>query len=77
MSEKEQAKQIIDQLPDYKMTQILYLLKGIQFDDEIEDDMFCERMAKEYLENKSDNDEIIPFEQVIREAGLTVDDLQN
>lgn len=34
MSEREQAKQIIDQLPEYKMTKILYLLKGIQFDDE-------------------------------------------
>jgi len=45
MSEREQAKQIIDQLPEYKITKILYLLKGIQIDDEIEDDLFCENLA--------------------------------
>ena len=45
MSEREQAKQIIDQLPEYKMTKILYLLKGIQIDDEIEDELFCENLA--------------------------------
>ena len=33
MSEKEQAKQIIDSLPEYKITKILYLSKGIQIDD--------------------------------------------
>lgn len=75
MSEKELAKQIIDQLPDYKMSKILYWLKGIQFDDEIEDDLFCEKMASEYL---ADNEhETISFEQAIKEVGLTLNDLQN
>ncbi|MCM1087502.1 MAG: hypothetical protein NC419_05050 [Muribaculaceae bacterium] len=72
MSEKELAKQIIDQLPEYKMTKILYLLKGIQIDDEIEDEIFCESLAERYL-NDSDH-EIIPFEDAIKEAGLTIDD---
>lgn len=76
MSERDLAKQIIDQLPDYKITKILYLLKGIQFDDEIEDDLFCERMAAEYLENEPDS-ERVPFEQVLKEVGLTINDLQN
>ena len=49
MSEREQAKQIIDQIPEYKMTKILYLLKGIQIDDEIEDELFCENLAEKYL----------------------------
>lgn len=49
MSEKEQAKQIIDQLPEYKIGRILVFLKGVQFDDELEDDLFCERMAEDYL----------------------------
>ena len=49
MSEREQAKQIIDQLPEYKMAKILYLLKGIQIDDEIEDELFCESLAEKYL----------------------------
>ena len=52
MSEREQAKQIIDQIPEYKMTKILYLLKGIQIDDEIEDELFCENLAEKYLNQK-------------------------
>lgn len=75
MSEREQAKHIIDQLPEYKMTKILYLLKGIQIDDEIEDDLFCENLAKRYL-NDPDH-EVISFEDAIKEAGLTIDELQN
>lgn len=73
MSEREQAKQIIDQLPEYKITKILYSLKGIQIDDEIEDDLFCENLAERYL-NDPDR-EVIPFEDAIREAGVTIDDL--
>lgn len=75
MSEREQAKQIIDQLPEYKMTKILYLLKGIQIDDDIEDALFCENLAEKYLNNPEH--EMITFEDAIKEAGLTIDDLQN
>ena len=75
MSEREQAKQIIDQLPEYKITKISYLLKGIQIDDEIEDDLFCENLAERYI-NDSDH-EVIPFEEAIKDAGLTIDDLQD
>ena len=49
MSEKEQAKQIIDQLPEYKIGRILVFLKGVQFDDELEDDLFCERLVEDYM----------------------------
>lgn len=75
MSEREQAKQIIDQLPEYKMTKILYLLKGIQIDDEIEDELFCESLAERYV-NDPDH-EVISFEDAIREAGLTIEEIQN
>lgn len=75
MSNKDIAKQIIDELPDYKIEKLLYLLKGIQIDDEIEDTLFCERMVADYL--NSEDHETIPFEQVLEEAGLTIDDLQN
>ncbi len=75
MSEREQAKQIIDQLPEYKVTKILYLLKGIQIDDEIEDELFCENLAERYLNNPEH--ELISFEDAIKEAGVTIDDLQN
>ena len=45
MSNREEAKQIIDKLPEYKIEKILLFLKGIEFDDEMEDDIFCENIA--------------------------------
>ena len=44
MSEREQAKQIIDQLPEYKIGNLLLFLKGMQFDDAIEDDLYCQKL---------------------------------
>lgn len=75
MSEREQIIQILDQLPNYKITKILYLLKGIQIDDEIEDELFCERLAERYLNDPEH--EIISFEEAIKESGLTMNDIQN
>ena len=49
MSEREQAKQIIDQLPEYKISNLLLFLRGMLFDDEIEDDLYCERLVEDYL----------------------------
>ena len=53
MSEREQAKQIIDTLPDYKMQAILMFLRGVEFDDELEDDRFCEKLVDDYLKDDS------------------------
>ena len=36
MSEREQAKQIIDRLPEYKVSLLLLFLKGMEFDNELE-----------------------------------------
>lgn len=44
MSEREQAKQIIDSLPEYKIGNILLFLKGVQFDDDMEDDLICDEL---------------------------------
>lgn len=49
MSDRELAKQIIDRLPEYKISRLLLFLKGIQFDDEMEDDLYCERLVEDYL----------------------------
>lgn len=51
MSNKELAKQIIDKLPDYKIKDLLLFLQGMQFSDEIEDDLYCEKLAEDYLDN--------------------------
>ena len=51
MSERDQAKQIIDRLPDYKISPLLLFLRGIAFDDEIEDDLYCQRIVDDYRNN--------------------------
>ena len=49
MSDREQAKLIIDRLPEYKISSLLMFLRGIAFDDEMEDDLYCEKLADDYL----------------------------
>ena len=70
MTEREQAKQIIDTLPEYKISNILLFLKGIQFDDEIEDDLFCEKLVRDYDNAPDEDKEGIPLEECLKEWGL-------
>lgn len=71
MSEREQAKQIIDKLPDYKINSILLFLQGIAFDDEMEDDLYCKKLYQDYL-NDSDpqKDETITIEELAKREGI-------
>ena len=71
MSEREQVKQIIDKLPDYKINSILLFLQGIAFDDEMEDDLYCEKLYQDYL-NDSDpqKDETITIEELAKREGI-------
>ncbi len=71
MSEREQAKQIIDELPEYKISSLLTFLKGVQFDDEIEDDLYCEKLVRDY-ENDPDpeKDKTYSLEECMKEWGI-------
>ena len=65
MNEREQAKQIIDRLPDYKIGNLLLFLKGMEFDDDIEDDLFCQKMYEDYLNNSDpEKHETITIEEL-------------
>lgn len=71
MSEREQAKQIIDQLPEYKIGRILVFLKGVQFDDELEDDLFCERLVEDYLNDPDPHKhDTITLEELAEREGI-------
>lgn len=71
MSEKEQAKMIIDQLPEYKMAKLLLFLRGMLFDDEIEDDLYCERLVEDYLNDTSpDKHEVFSLEELAAQEGV-------
>lgn len=71
MSEREQAKQIIDQLPEYKVSNLLLFLRGMLFDDELEDDLYCERLVEDYLnDSSSDKHDTITLEELARREGV-------
>ena len=71
MSEREQAKQIIDQLPEYKMGNLLLFLKGMQFDDNIEDDLYCQKLYEDYLNDPDpEKDEGITIEELAAREGI-------
>lgn len=74
MSEREQAKQIIDSLPEYKIGNILLFLKGIQFDDEMEDDLYCEKLVQDYMDNSDpEKTETITLEELAKREGIMID----
>lgn len=71
MSNREQIVQIIDQLPEYKLNRLLLFLKGVAFDDDLEDDLFCERLYQSYLDDSDpEKDESYTLEECKREWGL-------
>lgn len=73
MSEREQAKQILDQLPDYKIGGILLFLKGVQFDDDLEDDLYCEQLVEEYLNDPDpDKHNTISLEELAEQEGIVL-----
>ena len=47
MSEREQAKQIIDSLPEYKVRKVLLFLKGVQFDNDMDNDTYSDELITE------------------------------
>lgn len=73
MSEREQAKQIIDSLPEYKISNILMFLKGVQFDDDMEDDLYCEKLVQDYIDNPDpEKNETISLEELAKREGISL-----
>lgn len=71
MSERELAKQIIDKLPEYKVGNLLLFLRGMLFDDEMEDDLYCERLVEDYLNDTSpDKHSAITLEELAKREGV-------
>lgn len=71
MSNRDAIKEIIDKLPDYKIDRILIFLRGVELDDDIEDDIFCENLVQRYLnDDSSDKHETISLEDFARQEGI-------
>lgn len=68
MSEREQAKRIIDRLPEYKISPLLLFLQGMEFDDELEDELYCERLMDDYRHDTSpDKHETVTLDELEKE----------
>lgn len=52
MSEKEQAKMIIDRLPDYKLPGLLLFLQGMQFSDELTELRLQNRLQSSFTSSR-------------------------
>ena len=49
----------------------MIFLKGIQFDDELEDDFYCERLVEDYLNNTDpEKHESITLEELAKREGI-------
>ena len=73
MSEREQAKQIIDSLPEYKIGNILLFLKGVQIDDDMEDDLLCEKLVQDYMDNPDpEKTETVTLEELAKREGISL-----
>jgi hypothetical protein len=71
---KEKAHKLLDSVPDEKIPQVIVILEGIKsiIDDEVDEwDLELIKEAQEALKEE----DFIPFEDVLREAGLSAKDL--
>ncbi|HCL03377.1 MAG TPA: hypothetical protein DHW61_13385 [Lachnoclostridium phytofermentans] len=70
MSNKEIIIQLLDKIPDYKIGYVLAYIQGITADEEA-DDIFCERMYQNYLDDKDiEKDKAYSLDECKKEWGI-------
>ncbi len=70
MSNRERVIQLLDSVPDYKMGYVLAYIQGISADEEA-DDIFCERMLQNYLDDPDpEKDKAYTLEECKKEWGI-------
>lgn len=75
MSEREQLKQVIDRLPDYKIEYVAKLISGIEKTniEEVEPDEWDLKMIADA--EKNNDGSTISLEKILEKEGLTYADL--
>lgn len=74
MSDREQLVQMVAAIPDYKIGYALAYVQGLVADEEA-DEAFCENMYREYL-NDPDRGNPVPLDDVVKELGMSPDELR-
>ena len=70
MSSREQIVHLLDNVPDYKIGYVLAYIQGIVADENA-DDMFCEQMVQNYLNDTDpEKDKVYTLEECKKEWGI-------
>ena len=73
MSGRDWAKAIIDKFPDERIDRVLFFLMDVQYDADIDDDLFCEKLVDDYLkDNSEDKHDAISIEDFAKEQGIVL-----
>lgn len=71
MSGREQVIEIVNALPEYKIQYLLAYAQGLYADEEVHDDILCEQMYNEYVnDTDADKDMTYSLEECKKEWGL-------
>lgn len=73
MSNKEKVISLLDELPDYKIGYILAYTQGMIMGDEEADDLFCEKIVEDYLNDKDpQKHETVTLEELAKELDVVL-----
>ena len=73
MSEREMARQLLDNVPVSKLGYVIAYLQGITA-DEASDDRFCEKLLNDYR-NDPERGEYVSFEEMAKMSGVDINGL--
>lgn len=75
MSTKEKVYNIIDGFTEEQLEQVLAMLNSVKkMVDEANDDMFCEKLLKDYLNDESpDKHESVTIEELADKLGIELE----
>lgn len=77
MSTREIVHSIIDDFTDEQLEQVLTMLNSVKtMVDEANDDMYCEKLLKDYLSDEApDKHESVTLEQLAGELGIELNEV--
>ena len=51
----------------------MLFLKGVQFDDDMEDDLYCEKLVQDYMDNPDpEKTETVTLEELAKREGISL-----
>ena len=71
MSNREMISKILEELPDSKLGYVLAYLQGLAISEELDDDLYCTRLAEDYFNDPDpEKDNAVSLEDCKKEWGL-------